>query len=185
MFGYIYSGFVMHPYYPSRLSLAGRRRHECLRAVALALALLVACALAGCAHLASDKPASAHQSTQTSEHSATSQAASSLRNLRLEPAQGDLVTHAEIEHGKASYYGPRFAGRLTASGQRFNPKLLTAAHRSLPFGTRVRVTNLNNGKQAVVRINDRGPFVAARIIDLSRHAARLLGMLKSGVAPVR
>src|SRR5699024_8851844 len=102
-----------------------------------------------------------------------------------EPARGELVTGDEIEQGQASYYGPRFAGRLTASGQRFNPKLLTAAHRSLPFGTRVRVTNLNNGKQAVVRINDRGPFVASRIIDLSPHAARMLGMLKTGVAPVR
>jgi rare lipoprotein A len=87
--------------------------------------------------------------------------------------------------GLASWYGPGFAGRLTANGEIFDPSAMTAAHRSLPFDSRVRVTNLNNGSSVVVRINDRGPFVAGRVIDLSRASAELLGMMGSGVAPVR
>ena len=86
--------------------------------------------------------------------------------------------------GKASWYGPGFAGRKTANGERFNPRALTAAHRTLPFGTKVRVTNLSNGKSVVVRINDRGPYAGGRIIDLSKAAARRIGMLKQGVARV-
>ncbi|MBW4567756.1 MAG: septal ring lytic transglycosylase RlpA family protein [Tolypothrix carrinoi HA7290-LM1] len=87
--------------------------------------------------------------------------------------------------GVASYYGYDGSGNRTASGQRFNPEKLTAAHRHLPFGTRVRVTNTRNGRSVVVRINDRGPFIRGRVIDLSVAAARVLGMMGSGVAPVR
>lgn len=87
--------------------------------------------------------------------------------------------------GMASWYGPGFHGRLSASGERFNQNAMTAAHRTLPFGTRVRVTNVNNGRSVVVRINDRGPFIRGRVIDLSAAAARQLGMINSGVAPVR
>jgi rare lipoprotein A len=87
--------------------------------------------------------------------------------------------------GKASYYGARHHGKKTASGERFNQHGLTAAHRSLPFGTRVRVTNLHNDKQVVVRINDRGPHTRGRIIDLSQKAAEQLDMLRAGVVPVR
>jgi rare lipoprotein A len=76
----------------------------------------------------------------------------------------------------ASYYGQEFAGRRTASGERFNPNAMTAAHRTLRFGTRVRVTNSRNGRSVIVRINDRGPFVKGRAIDLSRGAARAIGM---------
>lgn len=87
--------------------------------------------------------------------------------------------------GIASFYGRGFAGRPTATGERFNPEAMTAAHRSLPFGTRVRVTNVRNGRSVVVRINDRGPFIRGRVIDLSTGAARTLGMIGSGLAPVR
>ncbi|MCC5652770.1 septal ring lytic transglycosylase RlpA family protein [Nostoc sp. XA013] len=87
--------------------------------------------------------------------------------------------------GIASFYGYDFAGNRTASGQRFNPESMTAAHRSLPFGTKVRVTNTRNGRSVVLRINDRGPFIRGRIIDVSTGAARVLGMMGSGVAPVR
>ncbi len=87
--------------------------------------------------------------------------------------------------GRASWYGRRFHGRRTASGETFNAYSHTAAHRSLPFGTRVRVTNLNNGRSVVVRINDRGPYSGGRIIDLSRAAAEAIGMLRTGTAPVR
>ncbi|MBD0385018.1 MAG: septal ring lytic transglycosylase RlpA family protein [Nostoc sp. C3-bin3] len=86
--------------------------------------------------------------------------------------------------GIASFYGYDFAGNRTASGQRFNPEGMTAAHRSLPFGTKVRVTNTRNGRSVVLRINDRGPFIRGRIIDVSTGAARVLGMMGSGVAPV-
>lgn len=86
--------------------------------------------------------------------------------------------------GVASWYGPGFHGRKTASGERYNMDALTAAHKSLPFGTRVRVTNRNNGKSVVVKINDRGPYVGGRVIDLSRGAARTIGMIGSGTAKV-
>ena len=87
--------------------------------------------------------------------------------------------------GVASWYGARFHGRTTASGEPYDMHALTAAHPSLPFGTRVRVTNLANGRSVVVRINDRGPFVKRRIIDLSRHAAEHLGFRDAGLAKVR
>ena len=87
--------------------------------------------------------------------------------------------------GQASYYGAKHQGKRTASGERFDQNQLTAAHRTLPFGTLVRVTNLNNDKSVIVRINDRGPFTRNRIIDLSRKAAQQLDMLRTGVAPVR
>ncbi len=87
--------------------------------------------------------------------------------------------------GGASWYGPGFHGRLTANGETFNSNHLTAAHRTLPFGTKLRVTNLNNGRSVVVRVNDRGPFIKGRIIDLSAAAARRIKMIDSGVASVR
>ncbi len=87
--------------------------------------------------------------------------------------------------GIASWYGPGFAGRRTANGEIFDPTQLTAAHRTLPFGTQVRVTKLANGLSVVVRINDRGPFRPGRIIDLSRAAAERLRMIGSGLATVR
>lgn len=87
--------------------------------------------------------------------------------------------------GMASWYGYADNGSQSASGERFNENALTAAHRTLPFGTQVRVTNMNNGRSVVVRINDRGPFIRGRLIDVSAGAARVLGMMSSGVAPVR
>jgi rare lipoprotein A len=87
--------------------------------------------------------------------------------------------------GAASYYSNEFAGRRTASGEAFNPKALTAAHRTAAFGSRIRVTNLGNGKQVTVRVNDRGPWTKGRIIDLSYAAAQKLGMHRSGTARVR
>lgn len=82
----------------------------------------------------------------------------------------------EQQVGTASWYGPGFHGKKTASGKRFNQNALTAAHRSLPFGTKARVTNLRNGKKIVVQINDRGPHRRGRIIDLSRAAAQQLSI---------
>lgn len=87
--------------------------------------------------------------------------------------------------GLASWYGPGFHGRRSANGEIYNQNALTAAHRSLPFGTRVRVTNTRTGRSVVVRINDRGPYAGGRIIDLSAAAAQILGVIHTGVAPVR
>jgi rare lipoprotein A len=87
--------------------------------------------------------------------------------------------------GVASWYGPGFDGRLTASGARFDQNDLTAAHRDLPLGSEVWVTNLENGRSLTVEINDRGPYAKNRVLDLSKAAARRLGLLENGVAKVR
>lgn len=87
--------------------------------------------------------------------------------------------------GTASYYANKFEGRKTASGETYRHAKLTAAHRTLPFGTQLKVTNLENGKSVIVRVNDRGPFVKGRIIDLSKSAAIKIGLIQKGVAKVK
>jgi len=91
-------------------------------------------------------------------------------------------THREA--GKASWYGPGFRGKPTASGERFVPRKKTAAHRTLPFGSVVRVTRTDTGQSVRVVVNDRGPYVAGRVVDLSKGAARRIDMLDDGVVPV-
>jgi hypothetical protein len=105
------------------------------------------------------------------------------RRLAEVPAR-QVTKGKHLGAGVASFYGPGFAGRSTANGEKFNPAGLTAAHRSLPFGSRVRVTNVHNGRSIVVRINDRGPFVGNRVIDLSQGAAEQIGMVQRGTARV-
>lgn len=100
------------------------------------------------------------------------------QNIALGPVRFSLS-------GIASWYGPGFNGRRSANGEVYNQNALTAAHKSLPFGTRVRVTHVRTGRSVVVRINDRGPYSGGRIIDLSAAAARIIGVMQSGVAPVR
>ena len=100
------------------------------------------------------------------------------RGLRYPRREASAVP---IERGRVSLYGVDFAGKTTASGERFDPAALTMAHRTLPFGTRVRVTNLKNYRSVEVRVNDRGPAVRERIADLSLAAARKLGMTDDGV----
>ncbi|AQU85025.1 MAG: septal ring lytic transglycosylase RlpA family protein [Halomonas sp.] len=90
----------------------------------------------------------------------------------------------EVQRGVASFYSDRFQGATTASGERFDQQALTAAHPSLPFGTKVLVTRPDTGQKVEVLINDRGPFVQGRVIDLSKRAASKLGMIRRGVAPV-
>jgi len=112
---------------------------------------------------------------------------------RISPPQGpspaepspDTVGEAFAQTGVASWYGPGFHGQQTACGEEYDMYALTAAHKQLPFQSRVRVTNLDNGKQVVVRINDRGPFRKQRIIDLSFTAAQRLDMVEPGTARVR
>jgi rare lipoprotein A len=95
-----------------------------------------------------------------------------------------LSSHGFREEGTASWYGPNFHGKRTANGEKYDMFGMTAAHKLLPFGTKVLVTNRENGKSVVVRINDRGPFVADRVIDLTRSAAERIGMIAKGTAPV-
>lgn len=96
---------------------------------------------------------------------------------------GDSRT--DLGSGTASYYGKEFFGSRTASGERFDPNGYTAAHRTAAFGSRIAVTNLSNGKEVVVRVNDRGPWGRGRIIDISYAAAKVIGMHRSGTAKVR
>lgn len=102
----------------------------------------------------------------------------------FDPPLEPEATGRSIGSGVASFYGRRFHGRRTASGERFDMNAMTAAHKTLPFGTRVLVTNPRNGKSVVVRINDRGPFIRGRHIDLSRAAAKEIGMVSRGHAKV-
>ena len=94
------------------------------------------------------------------------------------------ILNSQSQVGKASFYSRKATGTRTANGERLHHDSLTCAHRSLPFGTMLRVTHLGNGRQVVVRVNDRGPYVRGRIVDLSRSAAQALGMLGEGVAEV-
>ncbi|MCT0225366.1 septal ring lytic transglycosylase RlpA family protein [Synechococcus sp. CS-1328] len=122
------------------------------------------------------------------EESATPARPSLMQQAPIVPlasAPVRLPEVAQVLSGQASWYGPGFFGNRTASGEVFRPGTLTAAHRTLPFGTKVRVTNLSNGRSAVVRINDRGPFHGNRVIDLAHGAARDLGVVASGVASVK
>lgn len=108
-----------------------------------------------------------------------------LYSLLAGCASHDIDPRGYDQTGTASYYGSRHHGKRTASGEPFNQNGLTAAHRSLPFGTRVLVTNTTNQRSVVVRINDRGPHTRGRLIDLSRAAAEKIGMVRSGIARVR
>lgn len=108
-------------------------------------------------------------------------AATLLAGVTLLPGESAAASQC----GKASWYGPGFHGRTTANGERYNMHAMTAAHRTLPFGTKVRVKNLRNGRSAVLRINDRGPFIRGRVIDVSKTAAGKLGMIRSGTARVK
>ncbi len=92
---------------------------------------------------------------------------------------------AQTQTGKASFYADKFEGRTTASGEKYKHNKLTAAHKTLPFGTKVKVTNLSNNKEVEVIINDRGPYVDGRIIDLSKSAAEILGFINLGLAEVK
>lgn len=97
---------------------------------------------------------------------------------------GQSLAHAEPIVGTASWYGPGFHGRTTANGERYDMNAMTAAHKTLRFGTKVKVTNTSNGKSVIVRINDRGPFVGRRVIDLSKSAASAIDMIRPGTAKV-
>ncbi|WP_375418377.1 septal ring lytic transglycosylase RlpA family protein [uncultured Hymenobacter sp.] len=109
----------------------------------------------------------------------------SLLALLLLAASCGGSRNAFTQSGKGSYYADKFAGRATASGPPYRPGKMTAAHNTLPFGTRIRVTNVRNGRSVKVTVNDRGPHVPGRIVDVSRKAARKLDLVDAGVVPVQ
>jgi len=100
-------------------------------------------------------------------------------------SKDSLLTSVHQLEGTASYYADEFHGRKTSNGEIYDMHAMTAAHRTLPFNTKVRVVNVENGRSVVVRINDRGPFKDNRVIDVSLEAAKLLGLISPGTAPVR
>lgn len=117
---------------------------------------------------------------KTTPKGSTTGGTSSSSSSSSSSASGKKGT-GKIEKGQASYYADKFHGRATASGEKYDKRKMTGAHRTLPFGTIVRVTNTATGKSVDVRINDRGPFKAGRVVDVSRAAAEKLGMIQAGV----
>jgi rare lipoprotein A len=153
------------------------RRSALSRAAFLAVAVLVTSAPAQ----ALDTPSPRLQSLEAAVASAIDQAPAAPE------AKAEAVQQMfdEVGTGQASYYGRELQGNRTASGERFDAAAFTAAHRTLPLGTKLRVTNLANGRSVIVRVNDRGPFVHGRLLDVSLAAAREIGMLARGSAQVR
>ncbi|MBS1262544.1 MAG: Endolytic peptidoglycan transglycosylase RlpA [Calditrichaeota bacterium] len=137
------------------------------------LVLLAACA----GMIASCSPAPTYRGEDRAQESETEPAPAKVS------AGGD-ISRGDTLSGFASYYGEKFAGRKTANGEVFDPEKLTAAHRELPFGTILEVTLVSTGRSIRVRINDRGPYARDRILDLSREAARRIGLIESGVGYV-
>lgn len=129
-----------------------------------------------------DDASNSASSSQSASEPETAISTPVVQPLPPLPAPPSVVS---VSTGEASWYGPGFYGNRTANGEVFRPGTLTAAHRTLPFGTKVRVTNLWNGRSAVVRINDRGPFHGRRVIDLAHGAASQLGLVASGIAEVK
>ena len=105
-------------------------------------------------------------------------------NKKNDSKKSDSASGGEVMTGKASYYADKFVGRKTASGELYSATKLTCAHRTLPFGTMLRVTNTSNGKSVDVKVNDRGPYAEGRIVDLSRAAAEKIDMIRAGVVSV-
>jgi peptidoglycan lytic transglycosylase len=160
------------------MTIASLRRRALARAAGLAVAAMLISAPAGAADAVSPRLQSLEE--------AVAAASDPVPAPSLE-AKAKAVEQAyqALGEGQASYYGRELAGNRTSSGERFNPMALTAAHRTLPLGSRVRVTNLANGRSVIVRVNDRGPFVRSRLIDVSLGAAREIGMVARGRAQVR
>lgn len=155
-------------------------RRPCLLAMGLGLLLIQGCApLQGPSDGAA--PAETPAQRPAPDTSTGAQPAPAPPTAKKSPAGPAKLPQT----GQASWYGAQHHGKRTASGTPYDQTALTAAHRSLPFGTRIKVTNLANGKSVEVEINDRGPYAGNRIIDLSRAAAEALGMIESGTATVR
>jgi rare lipoprotein A len=150
-------------------------------AVATGLVIGVAFLFQGCALMPKGSLSRTPGSLPTAAPAAVKATSPKLDSTAPKPTREPKMS----EIGHASWYGPGFAGKTTASGEAFDQKEFIAAHRTLPFGSKVRVVNLDNDKSVVVEIKDRGPFVEGRIIDVSQAAANALGMVQAGLARVR
>lgn len=147
--------------------------------------LFVALTLSACAAQQSPAPDAAPQPEPAPHAAAAPAAKKAALQSAAKKADKTEKTAKFSQTGKASWYGPGFHGKKTANGERFDMNTLTAAHRTLPISSRVRVTNLANGKSVVVRINDRGPYHGNRVMDLSKAAAQELGFIRTGTAQVK
>lgn len=147
--------------------------------------LFAALALSACAAQQSPAPDAAPQPEPAPHAAAAPAAKKAALQSAAKKADKTEKTAKFSQTGKASWYGPGFHGKKTANGERFDMNTLTAAHRTLPISSRVRVTNLANGKSVVVRINDRGPYHGNRVMDLSKAAAQELGFIRTGTAQVK
>ena len=165
------------------------------QAVQLFVLALAGATLAGCVqHTATERSASLGVSPQGSPAQAAPQRRASVAHRRVaavsrkhtpfaaKPAAAKLAALTDSSVGIASFY--KYEAK-TASGEQFNPRALTAAHRTLPFGTRLRVTNVATGQSVTVRVNDRGPFIPGRVVDVSLSAAKELGMIDRGITKVK
>lgn len=164
--------------------MTDRRRPRCGTHSIVAI-FLAAAALAGCAGGPRPEPVTDHPVREVPPPRLADHRPPHLPETRLPGPDPPSPAETVYESGVASFYGRKFQGRRTASGERFDMNDLTAAHRELPFGTRVRVINMENGRSIVVRVNDRGPFVDGRVIDVSRRAAGELGFIHHGLARVQ
>lgn len=147
-----------------------------MRSIVKALLFLVFIALVGFTFVINDDDTPALPTTDANEFSL---------ETKLPNFDPSLVDYVDLGAMKASWYGPGFHGRKTANGEKFDQMSYTAAHKSLKFGTLLRITNPKNGKSIVVRINDRGPYIEGRDLDLSKAAALELGLMRKGVARLK
>jgi len=159
---------------------------RCKKLFLTAIAFAALTLATGCSSEKSTSKQTTHRAVTSSAQSAKKTSTTTKGNTSSKTTTNSGKTSAKkttgkTEKGQASYYADKFHGRATASGEKYDKKKLTGAHRTLPFGTIVRVTNTANGKSVDVRINDRGPFKAGRIVDVSRAAAEKLDMIKAGV----
>lgn len=147
-----------------------------MRSIVKALLFLVFIALVGFTFVITDDETPALSTTDAEEISL---------ETKLPSVDPELVDYVDLGTMKASWYGPGFHGRKTANGEKFDQMSYTAAHKSLRFGTLLKITNPKNGKSIVVRINDRGPYIEGRDLDLSKAAAHELGLMRRGVARLK
>lgn len=161
---------------------------RCKNLILTALAIAALSLATGCSSEKSTSKQTTHRAVtstaQSSKKTSTTTKSNTTSKTTTNTNSGKTSakkTTGKTEKGQASYYADKFHGRATASGEKYDKKKLTGAHRTLPFGTIVRVTNTANGKSVDVRINDRGPFKAGRIVDVSRAAAEKLDMITAGV----
>lgn len=164
------------------ISFQSGRARDVSRAITLLAATGLICAVP--ARADSPQPREEIETVVAAEATPASEAPLAEADAAAELSTEE-ATYEPIGEGEASYYGHELAGNRTASGERFDPRALTAAHRTLPMGSMLRVTNKSNGKSVIVRINDRGPFTGGRIIDISLAAARQISMVGPGKALVR